>query len=116
MPRTLFWFRVYAVLLAVTYLALAGLGVVFLLLPPEQLGMDSLEALLVGWLFAILGLLFFAIVLPAFFLPRRGWGWIYGLVLICFGLTSAIFLPICIPLLIFWLKDPVKDWFVPIAP
>lgn len=115
MPRTLFWFRVYAVLLALAYLALAGLGVVFLLLPPEKLAMESFEAVILGWLLIILGLLFFAIVLPAFFLPQRGWAWIYGLALICFGLTSVVFLPICIPLLIFWLRDPVKDWFVPIA-
>lgn len=115
MPKTLLWFRVYAILLALAYLALTGLGFVFLLYPPETLEMESFETVILGWLFVVLGLLFFAIVLPAFFLPQRGWAWIYGLGLICFGLTSGIFLPVCIPLLIFWLRDPVKDWFVPIA-
>ncbi|MDF2375826.1 MAG: hypothetical protein P1U81_06260 [Verrucomicrobiales bacterium] len=115
MPATILWFRAYAALLALTYLGLVALGVVFLALPPEQLEMTSAESVLVGWIFILLGLLFTAAVLPAFFLPRQGWAWIYGLALMVMGLTSVIFIPLCIPLIIFWLKDPVKDWFVPIA-
>ena len=116
MPASILWFRVYAVLLALSYLFVLGLGVTFLVLPPETLEMEPLEAQLLGGVFIALGFLFFIAVLPSFFLPRRKWGWIYGLVLICLGLTSALFLPICIPLLIFWLKEPVKAWFEPIAP
>ena len=41
----------------------------------------------------------------------RPWVWTYDLVVICFGFTSACFFPFCIPLLIFWLKPPVKEWF-----
>lgn len=115
MPKTITWFRVYAALLALAYLGFAAVGVIFLTFEPADLEMSPTEAGFLGIMFVVIGLMFFAAVLPAFFLPRRGWAWIYGLVLIILGLTSALFIPICIPLLIFWLKDPVKDWFVPIV-
>ena len=60
--------------------------------------------LLVGLAFAIA----FALV---FVFPRKHWAWIYGLVLICIGMSSCCILPAAIPLLIFWLKPEVKSWF-----
>lgn len=43
--------------------------------------------------------------------PRRRWGWVYGFVPIAIGLTSPCCMPASIPLLIFWLKPEVKQWF-----
>ena len=39
------------------------------------------------------------------------WAWIYGMVLICIGLTSPCCLPVTIPLLIGWIKDDAKAYF-----
>ena len=52
-----------------------------------------------------------AVFVVGFFLPRRPWSWVYGLVLICLGLTSCITWPITIPLLIQWLKPEMKARF-----
>jgi len=45
------------------------------------------------------------------FLPRRPGVWVYDVVLIALGLTSACLWPITIPLLIFWIKPENKLWF-----
>jgi len=45
------------------------------------------------------------------FLRPKPWVWIYDLVIICMGMTSACFLPAAIPLLIYWLKPEVKAHF-----
>ncbi|MEM9280917.1 MAG: hypothetical protein AAGA96_03760 [Verrucomicrobiota bacterium] len=111
MPATIKWFRIYCVVLAALYVLVAALGVAILALPPEKLQMGKQESVAAGGLFIVMGLVFFLLVLPGLFLPPRPGGWIYGLVLICIGLTSVLFLPICIPLLIFWLKPPVQFWF-----
>jgi hypothetical protein len=37
--------------------------------------------------------------------------WVYDLVVICLGMTSACILPASVPLLIFWLKPEVKSHF-----
>jgi hypothetical protein len=44
-------------------------------------------------------------------MPRRPWAWIFGLVLICIGLTSLCCLPVAIPLLLSWLKPETKSYF-----
>ncbi|MEM1441780.1 MAG: hypothetical protein AAGF67_05525 [Verrucomicrobiota bacterium] len=115
-PKALAWFRFYLALLALFYLALIGLGVVFLTIAPESLQMSGAQTALIGVVFVLLGILFLLAVLPAFSLPRRGGAWIYGLALIVLGMTSLVLLPVSLPLLMQWLRDPVKDWFVPIDP
>ncbi len=111
MPKTIFWFRIYCGLLAFLYLLVTAGGIAFLVIPAETLEMARTEAVVIGSLFIAMGLVFFIMTFLGLFLPQRPGGWIYGLVLICIGLTSAVFLPICIPLLLFWLKQPVQAWF-----
>ena len=104
------WFVVYCVLMALLYLMTAVMGIVFLSVEPER-EMSAEEATLMGVLFLILGLTFFVPFALAPFLPRKSWVWVFGLVLICIGLTSACCLPVCIPLLIFWLKPEMKAFY-----
>ncbi|MEM6915274.1 MAG: hypothetical protein AAF491_01815 [Verrucomicrobiota bacterium] len=115
-PKALSWFRLYLVLLALFYLGLIGLGVVFLAISPESLQMTAGQTALIGCVFILLGVLFLLVVLPAFALPRRGGAWIYGLALIVLGMTSVVLVPVSLPLLIQWMREPVKNWFVPIDP
>jgi hypothetical protein len=37
--------------------------------------------------------------------------WVYDLVVICVGMTSFCCMPVCIPLLIFWIKPEVRAYF-----
>lgn len=60
---------------------------------------------------ALVSLVLFVASIAPFFLIPRPWVWIFDLVLICMGMTSVCFLPMCIPLLIHWLKPETKAWF-----
>lgn len=110
-PPVIKWFRVYCWVLCVMYLAVVAFSLVFFLADPAELRMSRSDAFGVGigLLLAGLGLLV-ASLLPLTFRPRP-WLWTYDLVLICLGMTSACFLPVCVPLLIFWLKPETKGYF-----
>ena len=111
-PPAYKWFVVYCVLMAVLYLVVAVMGIVFLVVdaPPDQ-EMDPVEAKIMGAVFLVMGLMFFVPYAATPFLPRKSWVWVVGIVLICLGLTSACCLPVCIPLLIYWLKPEMKAFY-----
>ena len=104
------WFIVYCVLMALGYLSLAIAGIVFGFMEPDR-EMSAEEAKLMGVVFLVLGLVLFVPFALAPFLPRKSWVWVFGLVLICVGLTSTCCLPICIPLLIYWSKPEMKAFY-----
>ena len=104
------WFVVYCILMALIYITMAVMGIVYMFIEPDK-DMSPAEAKLMGIVFLILGLVFFVPYALAPFLPRKRWVWVFGLVLICIGLTSACCLPVCIPLLIFWLKPEMKAFY-----
>ena len=109
-PAVYKWFVVYCVFMALLYLLTAGMGILFMFVDPDP-EMSDAEAKIMGAVFLILGLVFFVPYGLAPFLPRKSWVWIFGLVLICIGLSSACCLPVCIPLLIFWLKPEMKAFY-----
>ena len=111
MPQTILWFRIYAIFLALIYVACVAGGAFFLTLDPSEADMPLAWVNFFGWFFILISLVFAVGFGFGAFLPRKPWAWVYGMILICIGMTSALFLPICIPLLIFWLKDPVNVWF-----
>jgi hypothetical protein len=112
-PKVVLWYKAYCGLLTLTYLAMTGLGVVLVFArnsladaqnPPESL-------LVAGLICAVLGLAFAAPCGAALLLPPVPWTWIYHMVIICIGLTSMCCIPICVPLLIFWIKPETKAYF-----
>ena len=109
-PPVYKWFVAYCILMALLYLTTAVMGIVFLFIEPDR-DMSAAEARLMGAVFLILGLAVFVPYAFAPFLPRKSWVWVLGLVLICLGLTSACCLPVCIPLLIFWMKPETKAFY-----
>ena len=109
-PPVYKWFVAYCILMAVLYLAMAVMGIVFLFVEPDR-NMNEAEPKIMGAMFLILGLVFFVPYLLAPFLPRKSWVWVFGLVLICIGLTSTCCLPACLPLLIYWLKPEMKAFY-----
>ena len=109
-PAVYPWFVAYCILMALLYVATAAMGIMFMFVEPDQ-EMSATEAKVMGTIMVIVGLAFFVPYAIAPFLPRKSWVWIFGLVLICIGLTSACCLPACIPLLIFWLKPEMKAFY-----
>ena len=110
-PKVVFWFKVYATILCFIYVLTALMGIVMMVLDLEEPETPRWVFIAMGaFLFGIGVSLFVACFLPLILKPRP-WLWIFDLVLICLGMTSACFLPFCIPLLIFWLRPGVKHYF-----
>ncbi len=110
-PKVVGWFKVYAGFMVFIYLACIAVAPVFLLVDPAELDMGELESRILGIVLLVFGLgLGGAFGLPLIAKPRA-WVWTYSIVLICIGMTSACFWPICIPLLIFWVKPETKRYF-----
>lgn len=114
-PTIVMWFKIYAALMALVYLLLMGLGIFMVVAGAAVAGMEEFqggaEPVVVGVVYAIMGLVFFVAYAFGLFLPRKPWGWIVGIVLIAIGMTSICCLPATIPLLIFWLKPEAKAYF-----
>lgn len=109
-PSVYKWYVVYCVFMALMYGALAVMGFVFLFVAPDP-EMNAEEQRVMGVVFLLMGLVFALPYAVAPFLPRASWVWVFGLVLICIGLSSACCLPACVPLLIFWLKPEMKEFY-----
>lgn len=110
-PKIWPWYVAYCIALALVYFLLLVGGIVlvffFDLLPPEEkIGLSFAAVFSI-----VLGLVFAAAFAAGPFLPKKPWVWIYGIVLICIGMTSACCLPASIPLLIFWIKPETKIFF-----
>ena len=73
--------------------------------------MSEAEVHFKGLLYIATGLLSVALFVVPLFVAPRPWVWTYGLVLICFGLTSICCLPVCVPLLSSWTKSEVKRYY-----
>lgn len=110
-PTVLLWFKIYTAFLCFLYLAVAGSSLFFFLADPADMEISATGAYLIGTSLLLMGAALFAVCLVPFLVAPRPWLWVYDLVIICLGLTSACFLPICIPLMIFWLKPDTKSYF-----
>src|SRR5262245_61459184 len=102
------WYVVYCVAMVCMYAGVALLGVVFLASDPKDLDMAAAEAEMLGAIFIAAGGVLAVPFAVAPFLPRAGWAWVYGIVMISIGMTSACCWPATIPLLIFWIKPETK--------
>ena len=109
--RTFFWYRVYCASLAVLYLAVTVFGIVLTTVPMETRRYDRDELVLMGFIYAILGAIFFVVFAVAFFLPPKPYNWIVGIVMLAIGMTSCCFLPAVVPLFIYWIKPETQAFF-----
>lgn len=99
--------------MSVMYVVVFGAGIVMMLMH-KQLADEETSAIFwmaYGAFIAFLGLALDGVFVAALFLPAKPWVWVYHLVLICLGLSSVCCLPVCIPLLIQWLKPDVRAYF-----
>ena len=72
---------------------------------------DAFMMPILGGVYAAFGLVFAGAFAVGLLMPRKPWAWIYGIVLIALGMTSACCIPATIPLLIFWIKPEAKAFF-----
>lgn len=110
-PPVIIWFKLYTGFLTLVYFALTVLSLVFFTVDPALLDASPSEAKIIGLALLVIGGILFGVCLLPLIVQPRPWVWVYDLVVICLGMTSACFLPICIPLLIFWLKSDTKRYF-----
>src|SRR5687768_9369502 len=108
--KTFFWYRVYCTSMAVLYLAVAVIGIVLAVVPFEGSPRDREQMLIMGVIYAILGVVFFLVFAVAVFLPPKPYNWIVGIVMLAIGMTSCCLLPAVIPLLIFWVKPETQTF------
>lgn len=115
-PGVVTWFKVYATALGVLYLpvalflGLAALGA----LVDESGQFNRQERVFYCVLFSVFSIILVvlaAVFLAPLVLPRKPWVWIYDIVLIALGLTSCALWPVCIPLMIFWLKPDCQRYY-----
>lgn len=112
-PPVYMWYKVYCIAMVVMFLFVVGAGLFFLLGGSfiAKNAEDRTTFMILGPIYIIMGLVLLAPFAVAPFLSPTPWVWIYGLVLICLGMTSSCCLPACIPLLIYWIKPDVKKYF-----
>ena len=109
-PDVVKWFRVYCGILCAIYLIMVLYSWTLVLDPPGK--MQEEEAHFLGVFLCVTGLVFSAgFIVPFLVSPRRWWLWGYGIGLICVGMTSMCLLPVCVLLLINWIKPQTKAYF-----
>ena len=105
------WFLVYVAAFVLLYLGMVAFGLLLLLYPFSGTAAEVEELRTNGGVFVVIGAAFLVVYAVGLFLPRRQWGWVYGVVLIGLGMSSCLTLPATIPLLIAWLKPEMKARF-----
>jgi hypothetical protein len=107
-PAVIFWFKFYAASLSFLYLLILGFSLFLIFGDTASMEIEESFAKILGAFMLVVSLaLMVACFLPLMLAPRP-WLWVYNLVIICLGMTSACYLIVCIPLLIFWLKPETQ--------
>ncbi|MEZ6187683.1 MAG: hypothetical protein R3F62_22070 [Planctomycetota bacterium] len=113
-PPVILWMRIYNGLLAAVYFLVLLMGLAFLVFREEfgrQPGNSPEDALIAGFLYAGMGAVLCPLYAVGVWLPRKGWAWVYAIVLLALSMTSCCCLVFAIPLLIYWIKPECKAWF-----
>ncbi len=110
-PAVIFWFKFYSASLLFLYLLTAGFSLFLLFGDSSFMEMPKGSAYVFGGLMLAISLVLIVACLLPLILAPRPWLWVYNLVIICLGMTSACYLIVCVPLLIFWLKPETQRYF-----
>ena len=109
-PKVILWYKIYLGILGVMYACVAAAGIFLFVAPISADDLDDMEPKLMGGIYTVIGIVMLIPVIVGFFLPRSKGAWIFHLVMICIGMSGCTIAG-CIPLLIFWIKPEVKDYF-----
>ncbi len=111
-PKAVKWYKLYAGFLGLLNLLVLGIGIAFLIFHEElgEAGDGPVVTIIYGVFFCGLGLVASGAGFAGAFLPAKPWAWTYGMVLICLGMSSCTMV-FSIPLLIYWLKPEIQEYF-----
>lgn len=109
--KTHFWYRVYCGVLFFLYLLCIGLGLFFIIAQPNTREYNANEVYIMGFVYLIIGVIFAIISGIALILPAKPYNWIVGIVMLALGMTSCCFIPIVIPIFIYWIKPETQAYF-----
>jgi len=112
-PAVIFWYRVYAGVMALASLAAVTFAVLYAMAvasspifdPTGGADQHLLAILMVMGTCALAGLHVVAV-----FVPYKPWGWSLGVVAIAMGMTSVLIF-VAVPLLVHWFKPTTKAAF-----
>jgi hypothetical protein len=112
-PSIVTWQKRYCGFMSVVYVFCIATGVFMIIFRNEGASEQNSagELLVMGAGFVAVGIVLSIAYGVAPFLPPAPWVWVYHLVLIGLAMTSACCLPLCIPLLIWWIKPETKTYF-----
>ena len=111
-PRVIFWYRIYCSFTGVFWGLLVFLFLFLRSLSDLEQNMSSsdfTEFQITSVIMIFVGIPFALLYFCCAFMTHRGWHWILGFVSIGLGMSGCC-LPVCIPLLIFWIKPETKSW------
>ena len=111
-PRVIFWYRIYCSFMGVFWGLLVFLFLFLRSLSDLEQNMSSsdfTEFQITSVIMIFVGIPFALLYFFCAFMTHRGWHWILGFVSIGLGMSGCC-LPVCIPLLIFWIKPETKSW------
>lgn len=107
-------FVFYILTLALAYLLVVAMGVVFLAFP--ELSQNDFERWMMGAICFGTGLPLLIATCAVLFLPRKKWSYYVHIAMIGLGMTSCLWWPLAIPLLITWTKPETKAWYTSSSP
>lgn len=110
-PAAVTYYRIYAGVLAVLYLAVVGIGAALLMFNGEFSGHERGEMIVNAVVFIAVGLpLLFASGASIFF-PQRKWTWIAHVIIAAMGTSSCCFAPFSILIILKYLEPDVKRYY-----
>lgn len=104
-------FVAYCISLDLVYGLLVIGGVALAMFSGSAEPHEQQELLFTGLFMSVFTLPFFLATLVAPFLPQKKWVYMYHLIMIAIGISSCLWWPIVIPLLIKWVKPETKQWY-----
>ena len=110
-PAVVTLFKFFCVIMLFMGLFSAAFGCFVLVFNPPNPGPARTENIMIACVYLVPGALSFFLYLVGLFLPRRRWGWTFSLVLLGLSMLACCPLPASIPLLIFYLKPHVKEYY-----
>ena len=111
-PGVILWYRIYCALMGVLYALLVILFLFLRSLPDIEQVMNPSEYTefqITSMVVIIFGVPFAILYFACVFMASKRWHWVLGIISIGLGMTGCC-LPVCIPLLIFWIKPETKSW------
>ncbi len=109
LPAVILWQKGYLGFMTALYVFVIAIGA-FLFINADNMqdvdaDMDASQAQILGVVYGAMGVVF-ALLFALGFVFRKGmFGWVYNLISIVIGLMSCCLWPVCIPLVIFWIKQ-----------